>query len=146
MNNRSNTHHFEEQLAGLKDQLVTMGSLAEAAVRRSMKALVERKDLLARRAKEEDEILDNLEVEIDEMAINLLAKAPLASDLRLITVAMKISQNLERVGDEATTIGRRALELNAEPQLKPYIDIPRMAGLVVQMLKRSLDAFVNHDA
>ncbi len=145
MNNRSNTHHFEEQLAGLKDQLVTMGSLAEAAVRRSMKALVERKDLLARRAKEEDEILDNLEVEIDEMAINLLAKAPLASDLRLITVAMKISQNLERVGDEATTIGRRALELNAEPQLKAYIDIPKMADIALQMLKEALDAFVTRE-
>ena len=145
MNNRSNTHHFEEQLAGLKDQLVTMGSLAEAAVRRSMKALVERTDLLARRAKEEDEILDNLEVEIDEMAINLLAKAPLASDLRLITVAMKISQNLERVGDEATTIGRRALELNAEPQLKAYIDIPKMADIALQMLKEALDAFVTRE-
>ncbi len=145
MNNRAATHQFEEQLAALKDQLVTMGSLAEAAVRRSMKALIERKDLLARRAKEEDEILDNLEVEIDEMAINLLAKAPLASDLRLITVAMKISQNLERVGDEATTIGRRALELNAEPQLKPYVDIPKMADIALQMLKEALDAFVTRE-
>src|SRR6266496_3340606 len=145
MNNRAATHQFEEQLAALKDQLVTMGSLAEAAVRRSMKALIERKDLLARRAKEEDEILDNLEVEIDEMAINLLAKAPLSSDLRLITIAMKISQNLERVGDEATTMGRRTLELNAEPQLKPYVGIPKMADIALQMLKEALDAFVTRD-
>ena len=78
-----------------------------------MRALVDRNDALARDAKEQDEVLDALEIEIDEMAITLLAKAPLASDLRLVTVAMKISHNLERVGDEATTIARRALEVNA---------------------------------
>jgi phosphate transport system protein len=77
------------------------------------------------------------------MAINLLSKAPLASDLRLITVAMKISQNLERVGDEATTISRRAIELNQEPQLKTAIDIPSMAALALGLLKEALDTFVN---
>ncbi len=142
---RGTTHHFDQDLTALKEKLITMGSLAEAAVRRSMKALVERDDALARRAKEEDEILDELEVEIDEMAISLLAKAPLASDLRLVTVAMKISHNLERVGDEATTISRRALELNAEPQLKPYVDIPKMADTALQMLKEALDSFVTRD-
>ena len=85
-------------------------------------------------------------MEIDDMAISLLSKAPLASDLRLITVAMKISQNLERVGDEATTISRRAIELNQEPQLKAYIDIPRMAAMALGLLKESLDAFVNKQA
>jgi phosphate transport system protein len=139
------TGPFEQELAALKERLITMGSLAEAAVQRSMKALVERDDPLARRAKEEDENLDELEIEIDEMAIRLLAKAPLASDLRLITIAMKISQNLERVGDEATTISRRALELNAEPQLKPYVDIPQMAGIALQMLKEALDSFVTRE-
>ena len=142
---RNTSHHFDQDLAVLKDKLVTMGSLAEAAVQRSMKALIERKDLLALHAKEEDEILDELEIEIDEMAIQLLAKAPLATDLRLIVVAMKICQNLERVGDEATTIGRRALELNAEPQLKPYVDIPKMAEIALQMLKEALDAFVTRE-
>jgi phosphate transport system protein len=137
---------FNQEIAALKEKLITMGSLAEAAVQRSMKALVERNDPLARRAKEEDETLDELEIEIDEMAIRLLAKAPLASDLRLITIAMKISQNLERVGDEATTISRRALELNAEPQLKPYVDIPQMAGIALHMLKEALDAFVTRDS
>ena len=146
MNSRGNSRQFEQELAELKDKLITMGSLAEAAVRRSMKALVERQDILACNAKEEDEILDELEIEIDEVAIQLLAKAPLASDLRLIAVAMKISQNLERVGDEATTIGRRALELNAEPQLKPYVDIPKMAEIALQMLKEALDAFVARDS
>jgi phosphate transport system protein len=87
--------------------------------------------------------MDQFEIEIDDMAINLLAKAPLASDLRLITVAQKISQNLERVGDEATTIARRAVELNQEPALTAHIDIPRMAGLALGLLKESLDAFVN---
>ena len=106
---RGQTHHFDQELAALKDKLITMGSLAEIAVRRALRALMERDDNLARTAKAEDEALDTLEVEIDEMAILLLAKAPLASDLRLVTVAMKISQNLERVGDEATTIARRAL-------------------------------------
>jgi phosphate transport system protein len=82
-------------------------------------------------------------MEVDDLAINLLAKAPLATDLRLITVAMKISQNLERIGDEATTIARRALELNTEPQLKGFVDIPRMAAIALNLLKESLDAFVN---
>jgi len=76
----------------------------------------------------------------------LLAKAPLARDLRLITVAMKISQNLERVGDEATTVARRAVELNTEPQLKPYVDLPRMANIAIGMLREALGAFVTGDA
>jgi phosphate transport system protein len=142
---RGNVHHFDQELSALKARLVTMGGLAEAAVRRSMKALIERDDANARNAKEQDEVLDDLEIEIDDLAITLLAKAPLASDLRLVTVAMKISHNLERVGDEATTIARRALELNAEPQLKPYVDIPKMADLALDMLKQALDAFVTRD-
>ena len=144
-NTRGNVHHFDQDLGALKDKLITMGGLAEGAVRRSMTALTERKDALARDAKEHDEILDELEIEIDEMAVTLLAKAPLASDLRLVAVAMKISQNLERVGDEATTIARRALELNAEAQLKPYVDIPKMADTALEMLKEALDAFVTRD-
>jgi phosphate transport system protein len=79
------------------------------------------------------------------MAISLLAKAPLASDLRLITVAMKISQNLERVGDEATTMARRAVELNSEPPLKSFIDIPRMAAIALGLLKEALDSFVRKE-
>jgi len=144
-NTRGSVHHFDQDLGALKDKLITMGGLAEAAVRRSMTALTERKDTLARDAKERDEVLDELEIEIDEMAVSLLAKAPLASDLRLVTVAMKISQNLERVGDEATTIARRALEVNAEVQLKPYVDIPKMADTALEMLKEALDAFVTRD-
>src|SRR6266446_1639940 len=137
--------HFEQELASLKDRLLTMASLAEAAVNKAIKALVERDDDLARIVKEEDNAIDRLEIELDDMAINLLSKAPLASDLRLITVAMKISHDLERVGDEATTIVRRSLELSQEPQLKPYIDIPRMAKKALEMLGDALDAFVNRN-
>ena len=135
--------HFDQELAALKEILLTMASKAEAAVNNALKALVDRDDDLARSVKEEDTALDRLEIEVDERAIGLLSKAPLASDLRLITVAMKISHDLERVGDEATTISRRAVELGQEPQLKPYIDIPRMAKMALEMLDHALDAFVS---
>ena len=135
--------HFDQELVALKEKLLTMASKAEAAVNNAIKALVDRDDDLARSVKEEDNAIDRLEIEVDEMAIGLLSKAPLASDLRLITVAMKISHDLERVGDEATTISRRAVELSQEPQLKPYIDIPRMAKMALEMLDHALDAFVN---
>jgi phosphate transport system protein len=136
------TRH-EQEIDELKQKLLTMAGHAEAAVSKAVKSLIDRDDKLAREVKETDDTIDQLEVEVDETAIHLLAKAPLATDLRMITVAMKISQNLERVGDEATTIARRSLELNAEPQLKAYVDIPRMAALALEMLKGALDAFVN---
>jgi len=139
------TIHFENELAGLKQKLLTMASHAERAVNKAIEALVERDDELARNVMADDVIVDQLEVEIDELAIQLLSKAPLATDLRLITVAMKISHDLERVSDEATTIARRSLELSLEPQLKPYVDIPRMAAMALDMLKEALDAFVNRD-
>jgi len=137
--------HFDEELAKFKETLLTMGSYAESSVGQAVQAVTDRDDKLAEQVQQNDDITDRLEIEIDDMAIHLLAKAPLASDLRLITVAMKISQNLERIGDEATTIARRALELNNEPQLKSYIDIPRMVTITLGMLKESLDAFVNKD-
>jgi phosphate transport system protein len=138
-------NHFDQELASLKEKLLTMASFAEAAVNKAVKALVERDDDLARQVKEQDSTLDRLEIEIDDMGIILLSKAPLASDLRLITVAMKISHDLERVGDEATTIARRSVELSQEPQLKPYIDIPRMAKMALEMLDEALDAFVHRN-
>jgi len=139
------TIQFENELAGLKQKLLTMASHAERAVNKAIEALVERDDEVARNVMADDVIVDQLEVEIDELAIQLLSKAPLATDLRLITVAMKISHDLERVSDEATTIARRSLELSLEPQLKPYVDIPRMAAMALDMLKEALDAFVNRD-
>jgi phosphate transport system protein len=139
------TRHFDEELAKFKETLLTMGSYAESSVAQAIQAVTDRNDKLAEQVQHNDDIMDRYEIEIDDTAIHLLAKAPLATDLRLITVAMKISQNLERVGDEATTIARRALELNGEPQLKSYVDIPRMVAITLGMLKESLDAFVNKD-
>lgn len=132
-------------LGELKEKLLTMASYAETAVNEALRALQERDYDLALRVKEDDNIIDQLEVEIDDMALHLLAKAPLASDLRLVTVAMKISQNLERVGDEATKIAKRARDLSQEPPVKVVIDLPRMAKLALDMLKLSLDSFVNRD-
>ncbi|MBI5386550.1 MAG: phosphate signaling complex protein PhoU [Verrucomicrobia bacterium] len=137
--------HFEQELDALKQKLLTMAAHAEQSVRTALKALVERDEALARRVKSEDQVIDHIEIEIDEMGINLLSKAPLASQLRLITVAMKASRDLERVGDEATTISRRAIELNAEPQLKPYVDVPRMANMALEMLHEAIDSFVRGD-
>lgn len=138
-------HHLESELDRLKQRLMTMAGTAEHAVTQAIKALLDRDDDLARDVRERDSILDQLEIELDESAIQLLSKAPLASDLRLITVVMKISRDLERIGDEATTISRRAIELSQEPQLKPYIDIPRMAGIGLEMLKDALDALITQD-
>jgi len=137
------TRHFDDELAKFKEVLLMMGSYAESSVSQAVQAVTDRNDRLAEQVQHNDDIMDRYEIDIDDMAINLLAKAPLATDLRLITVAMKISQNLERIGDEATTIARRALELNTEPQLKGYVDIPRMAAIALSLLKESLDAFVN---
>lgn len=137
--------HYSEEIIQLKESLLTMASHAESAVTRAMRALVERNDDLARQVQADDNILDQFEIEIDDTAIHLLTKAPLATDLRLITVAMKISQNLERVGDEAVTISRRAIDLGAEPQLKPYVDLPRMTGMALEMLRDGITAFVNRE-
>src|ERR1051325_10100571 len=140
------TRHFDQDLAALKQKLLTMASHAESALANGIKALVDRNDKMARQVIDDDSIIDQLEIEIDEMSIALLAlQGPIASDLRLITVAMKISHDLERVGDEATTIARRTIELSQEPQLKPYVDIPRMSNLAMEMLNQALDAFVNHN-
>ena len=137
--------HYAEEITRLKESLLAMASHAESAVARAMRALVERNDALGRKVEEDDKILDRFEIEIDEAAIHILTKAPLATDLRLTTVAMKISQNLERVGDEAVTIARRAIDLGTEPQLKPYVDLPRMATMSLEMLRDAITAFVNRE-
>lgn len=138
------THH-ENALEGLRNKLLTMASHAETSVGRAMRSLVEQDNHLARQVEADDDILDQMEIEIDEMAINLLARAPLASQLRLITMAMKISHELERVGDTATTIARRAVLLNYEPALPLRTSIPPMCELGLGMLREALDAFVNGD-
>src|SRR5512141_3140994 len=135
-------HHFAQELSELKQQLLTMASHAETAVNRAIEALVTRDYDLALRVKEDDRVLDQFEIAVDELAIKLLAKAPLARDLRLVLVAMRSSQNLERVGDEASKVAKRARDLSKEPPLKLTVDLPKMAGLVLGMLKAALDSFV----
>jgi len=137
--------HYAEEMSRLKESLLAMASHAESALTRAMRALVERDDNLARAVMDDDSIIDQFEVDIDDIAIHLLAKAPVATDLRLTMVATKISQNLERVGDSAVTIARRAVELNTEPQLKPYIDLPRMATISLDMLRDGISAFINRE-
>ena len=139
-------NHFEAGLDTLKQKLLTMASHAETAVNQAVQALTQRDTALALRVKEDDNVIDQFEVEIDELAIHLLTKAPLATNLRLVTVAMKISQDLERIGDEASKIAKRARDLSLEPPIKINLDLPRIAGLALDMLKAALDAFVNRDS
>jgi phosphate transport system protein len=138
--------HFEQDLADLKQKLLTMASHAEKAVTEAVNALVNRDLELALQVRANDEVLDRFEMEIDEAAIALLARAPLASDLRLVTVAMKVSQNLERAGDEATKIAKRARDLAKEPPLKLNLKLLQMAELALGLLKSALDSFVNRDS
>ena len=136
---------IESELAALKEKLLMMASHAEAAVNRSVKALIRRDDELARRTKDEDSVIDRFEMEIDATALRLLEAQPTSANLRLITLAMKISHDLERVGDEATTISRRCLELSREAPLRHSVEIPRLAALALELLKEALDAFVKRD-
>ena len=135
--------HFDQELAQLKEVLLRMSALAEQSVAESLKALVQRDDALARKVDEDDGELDKLEMEIDERCIQLIAlRQPKARDLRFITMTMKISSELERIGDQAVNIAHRAEELNKEPLLKPLVDIPRMAEHARGMIRDALDAFV----
>ena len=133
-------------LDALRQKILLMASRAETAVNQSVQALVQRDYDLAVRVREDDSIIDQFEVDIDEMAIVLLTKAPLASNLRLITVAMKVSQNLERIGDEATKIAKRARDLAQEPPVKINFDVTRMASISLAMVKDALDSFVQRDS
>ena len=138
--------HFHEELEALKQTLLAMGGLVEDQIRRVMRALLERDDALAQEVIDRDQQVNAYDVEVDEKCVELLAlHQPAAGDLRFITTAMKIVTDLERIGDQAVNIAQRALELNSEPQLKPYIDLPRMAELAQTMVKESLDAFVARD-
>src|SRR5437016_1784830 len=123
-----------------------MGGLVEDQIRRVMRALIERDSELAQDVIDRDRQVNAYDVEIDEKCVELLAlHQPTAGDLRFITTAMKIVTDLERIGDQAVNIAQRTIELNPEPQLKPYVDLPRMAEKAQRMVKESLDAFVSRD-
>ena len=137
---------FDEELQHLKEKLLKMGSLVEDAIKNSVLSLVERDNDLARRVIDNDRLVNTLDVEIDEESIRLIAlRQPMAGDLRFITTAMKITTDLERMGDLGVNIAERALELNQEPILKPYIDIPKMREIAQGMTRDALDAFVRKD-
>lgn len=141
------TKQKEQDIASLKERILKMGSLVEDAIRNSIKALVDRDGKLAISVIDGDRSVNTLDVEIEEECIRLLALyQPTGSNLRLITTAIKIITDLERMGDLAVDICERAIELNDEPPLKPYIDIPRMAEAAQKMLKDSLDSFVSNNA
>lgn len=139
--------HLDTELRALREKLLLMGGSVEFQLQDVLKALTGRDSELAIRVVENDLSVNKLDVEIDETCLRLLAlHKPTAGDLRFITTAMKISSELERISDLAENIAERAIELNQEPQLKPYIDIPRMADWTLQMVKECLDAFMNRDA
>jgi phosphate transport system protein len=135
---------FDSELETFRSQLILMGETAIEQVRRAVKALVESDASLADQVIAADDELDQLEVKMDDEAVRFMnLRAPIASDLRLVIVGMKASHDLERVGDEASSIAKRAVRLSAEPPLKPYIDLPRMANIALEMLRDALDCFLN---
>ncbi len=139
--------HFDEEMTALKEKILRMGAMVEEQIQNAIKALVDRNSDLAHQVIANDHRVNALDVEIDEECHRLIAlHQPMARDLRFLTTAMKITTELERMSDMAENICERALELNQEPQLKPYIDLPRMAHWAQRMVKESLDAFVNHDS
>lgn len=138
--------HFDAELNQLKEKLLKMAGRVEEAISLSIKALVDRDEALAQRIIKEDQIINQMEIDLDELAFKLLAlRQPTAVDLRFIVMALRINTDLERMGDLAVNIAERTLDLLKEPLLKPLIDIPRMATLAQKMVKDSLDSFVNKD-
>lgn len=139
--------HYDRFLLEIREKLLTMAASVEKAIYDAIRALVERDSNLAQQVIEGDDAIDAQEVALEDRCIRLLVmRQPMARDLRFVTTAIKINYDLERIADNAVNIAERALELNQEPILKPYIDIPRMADTVRAMLRDVLDAFVNQDA
>jgi phosphate transport system protein len=146
MPNEHTDKRYEEELKKLREEILYMGGMVEDQIQKAIKSLVDRDSSLAEVIIERDHEVNRLDVEIDDLCIKLLAlHQPAGRDLRFITTGLKITTDLERIGDMAVNICERALELNQEPQLKPYIDIPRMARIAQRMIRESLDAFVRED-
>ncbi|HEY7817968.1 MAG TPA: phosphate signaling complex protein PhoU [Vicinamibacteria bacterium] len=140
-------HHFESEMQALKSQLLTMGGLVENRIHRAVDSLIHRKELEAQKVIDSDVEINNLQIEIDERCLKILAtQTPVAVDLRFIAAAMKINSDLERMGDQAVNIAENTLKCVSQPPLKPFIDLPRMAALAQEMTRDALDAFVRRDA
>lgn len=135
---------WEKDLVAIREQLLMMSGLAERNLAKAIRALVERDDALADEVEHDDSEIDQLEIDIDEMVVRFVSThGAVAKDCRFVLTASKISSNLERIADEATTIARRARELSSAPLLKPLIDIPIMAETAQEMLRESITAFVD---
>jgi phosphate transport system protein len=138
--------HYDEELRDLRRRVLEMGGFVEKQIADAIRVLIDRDVRGAEKIIERDHIVNRMDVEVDEACLRLLAlHQPAARDLRFITTAMKINADLERAGDMAANICERAMELSLEPQLKPYVDLPRMARMVQEMLQDSLNAFVRED-
>jgi phosphate transport system protein len=138
--------HFIEELEQLKTKLLEMSSLVEAGIQRSIGAVINKDRSAAEEVFRNEKRINEIEIEIDEFAINLLAlQQPMAADLRLIIAALKINTDLERMGDLAVNMAQRAQSLMNEPVIKPMIDIPHIAALVQSVVRKALDAFVTRD-
>lgn len=137
---------FDTELETFRSRLVLMGGKAIEHVRLALRALTESDAALAQNLISADDEIDRLEIAIDDEAVRYMnLRAPIATDLRLVIVGMKASHDLERVGDEATGIAKRAIRLASGPPLKPCIDIPRMASIALEMLRDALDCFLEAD-
>ncbi len=134
---------FDEELKALRERVLKLGFMVENAIRDSVKALIERDTELAKEVIKRDHLINALDVGIDEECVRLIAlRQPMARDLRFITTTMKITTDLERMGDLAVNIAERAMELTEEPLLKPFVNIPKMAEIAQSMVRDTLDAFV----
>ncbi|OGC29404.1 phosphate transport system regulatory protein PhoU [candidate division WOR-1 bacterium RIFOXYB2_FULL_48_7] len=139
--------HFQKELAKLNDLILKMGGMIEANIAKSIKAIAQADVRMAQEIIRSDDEADQLELEIDDLCLELLAtQQPMAIDLRFITTGMRIGTDLERIGDLSVDIAERAIELAKQPLLKPLIDTPKMAELAQQMVHKALDAFVKRDA
>ena len=139
--------HYEDELKHLKEQILKMGGTVEMMLARSMKTLMERNSELAREGMVQEREANAQEWGIDDRCFEMLAlHQPAASDLRFIVIGLRVSKDLERIGDLAVNISQLAMDLNKEPQLKPYVDLPLMGAKSQQMVKDALDAFVRRDA
>jgi phosphate transport system protein len=141
--------HFAAELEELNQALLEMGGLVESSIHTSVQALVEQDDRMARRVVEDELLINKMELDIDARVTRLLAlNQPVAGDLRLLVMCLKINTDLERMGDLAVSVAERAISLNrlAAPLGKPLLEMPRMAAMVEDMLHRTLDAFVRRDA
>ena len=141
---RESLNHY---LRGLQDEVLILGSMVEKAIARSVKALKERDLELANQVVADDARINQKRLDIEERCIELIVtQQPVASDLRVIIAVLNIIIDLERIGDHAEGIAKITIMIGDEPPLKPLVDLPRMAEKAIDMLRRSLDAFVNRDS